>query len=185
MTSFHPTSSLHDLEGILQLQKHNLPSNLSPEEIKSQGFVTVNHTLDQLTNLNNIEKHIIAKDKDTVIGYLLAVTKASMSAIPVLIPMFEAFNKTSFKGKLIADYHYIVIGQACVDKAYRGQGVFDQLYQTYKEHYSHRYDFAITEIDVTNLRSRNAHKRVGFEEVSTYTSPDDKEWVIVVWEWKG
>jgi len=178
------SQSVADLEGILALQKKNLPGHLTPDEIRSQGFVTVDHSFDQLKRLNDIEKHIIARDGHNIVGYVLAMTQESQKEIPVLVPMFLAFNDTFYRGKIIADYNYIVIGQVCVDKSYRGQGIFDQCYQAYKERYRHKYDFAITEIARSNTRSLNAHKRVGFKEISNYSSPDNKEWTIVLWNWE-
>ncbi len=185
MILFDTAHSLTDLQGILELQRQNLAKHLTAEEIKTQGFVTVNHTLDQLQKLNANEKHIIAKDGDKIIGYLLAMTEKSKFDIPILIPMFKVFNETYFNGKAITAYNYIVIGQACIDKSYRGQGVFDKCYEAYKAYYKNKYDFAITEIAKTNLRSLKAHKRVGFNAIKTYTSPDNIEWEIVVWNWNG
>jgi hypothetical protein len=172
-----------DLEGILALQKANLPQALTKDEIQSQGFVTVSHTFDQLEALNNIEKHIIAKDGDKVVAYLLAMTKQSGGDIPVLIPMFEIFSEILYKGRKISQYEYIVIGQACVGKGYRGQGVFDQIYASYRDYFLNKYDFAITEIDGTNQRSIHAHERVGFKIVHTYLDAG-KTWLVVLWDWK-
>jgi len=183
MISYNTANSLNDLQGILELQKINLAANLSHEEIESEGFVTVTHTLDQLVKLNNNEKHIIVKDNDKIIGYLLVMTQKTKSDIPILIPMFKIFDEIYFNGKKIAAHNYIVIGQACIDKAYRGQGIFGKCYDSYKNYYSGKYDFAITEIAKKNIRSLNAHKRVGFKEISTYTSPDNVEWTIVLWNW--
>ncbi|MFT4204327.1 MAG: GNAT family N-acetyltransferase [Chitinophagaceae bacterium] len=183
MITFETANTTNDLEGILELQRKNLADSLTSEEISSQGFVTVNHTLDQLTKLNNNEKHIVAKDDGHIVGYLLAMTQASQWDIPILIPMFRIFNETCLNGKAIPDYNYIVVGQVCIDKSYRGQGLFDNCYETYKEYYKDKYDFAITEIARTNTRSLNAHKRVGFKEIKDYVSPDNVEWVIVVWDW--
>jgi L-amino acid N-acyltransferase YncA len=183
MIVFSTATSQNDLQGILELQRINLARNLTHDEIKSQGFVTVNHTFDQLSKLNDYEKHIIAKDNDKIIGYLLAMTQKSRSDIPILVAMFKVFNETSFNDKTIADYNYIVVGQVCIDKSYRGQGILDKCYDAYKKYYCDRYDFAITEIAKTNTRSLNAHKRIGFKEIKTYTSPDNIEWTIVIWNW--
>lgn len=185
MIAFSTSNSKKDLEGILDLQKANLAANLTLTEIQSQGFVTVNHTYEQLSKLNDEEKHIVAKDNDRVIGYLLAMTQQSRSEIPILVPMFNVFNETVFNNKIIADYNYIVVGQVCINKLYRGKGVFDKCYEVYKKHFCDKYDFAITEIATTNTRSLNAHKRIGFKEIKTYTSPDNVEWTIVVWDWQN
>jgi len=172
-----------ELLGILDLQKINLSSALTKDEIVSQGFVTVNHSYNQLKNLNDIENHIIAKDNDKVIAYLLAMTQQSRFDLPILIPMFEQLEKISFRNKLISEYNYIVVGQVCVDKLYRGKGILDKCYATYKNQFGTKYDFAITEIVCTNLRSLHAHKRIGFIEIDTYKSNDKTEWCIVLWDW--
>ncbi len=185
MIVFTTSNSKTDLEGILDLQKINLALNLPADEIQSQGFVTVTHPYNQLLKLNAYEKHIIAKDHNKVIGYLLAMTEHSKSDIPILIPMFDIFNDTTYNDKTIVDYNYIVVGQVCIDKSYRGQGILDKCYSAYKAYYSDKYDFAITEIAKSNARSLNAHKRIGFKEIKTYTSPGNEEWVIVVWDWQN
>jgi hypothetical protein len=184
MINYTQSTSASDLEGILILQKANLAQGLSHEEIQSQGFVTVNHTFDLLKKLNNHEKHVIAKDKDKVVGYVLAMTNHSRFDIPILIPMFEAFDKISYKGRAVTNHNFIIVGQVCIDKLYRGQGVFDKCYSAYRDYYSNKYDFAITEIASTNARSLQAHKRIGFREINTYVAPDKTEWLVVVWDWK-
>jgi len=182
MIIYTTANSKNDLEGILNLQKINLPLSLTEDEIESQGFVTVDHSYDQLKNLNDRERHIIAKDNEKVIGYLLAMTKQSRSDIPILIPMFELFETIFYRDKKISDYNYLVVGQVCIDKAWRGQGVFDYCYAAYKEHYRSKYDFAITEIASRNVRSLKAHKRIGFKEINTYVS-DNTNWSVVLWDW--
>lgn len=173
-----------DLQGIISLQRKNLARNLNAQEIKEQGFVTVVHSLADLEKMNAIEQHVIAKRDDEVVAYLLAMTVASKNDIPVLIPMFEMFEQIMYNGKPVAAYNYIVVGQVCVDKNCRGQGVFDACYAKYKEEFQHKYDFAITEIATSNQRSINAHKRVGFSELHRYIAPDGEEWSIVGWGFK-
>jgi hypothetical protein len=133
--------------------------------------------------MNDIEQHIICKDNEKVVAYILAMTAKSKNDIPVLFPMFEIFNKIIYKGKPVADYDYMVVGQVCVHKNYRGQGIFDRCYEAYRNCFKNRYQFAITEIASANLRSINAHKRIGFSEIYAYTAPDLKEWSVVIWSW--
>ena len=183
MIEYTTSKTKDELSGILDLQKANLSNVLTKDEIITQGFVTVDHSYDQLKNLNDIENHIIAKDNDKVIAYLLAMTQQSRFDLPILIPMFERFEKILFRNKLISDYNYIVVGQVCVEKSYRGKGILDNCYAAYKNQFASKFDFAITEIASTNLRSLNAHKRIGFIEIDTYNSNDKTEWCIVLWDW--
>ena len=184
MVIYTTANSKNDLEGILSLQKINLAQSLSEPEIQSQGFVTVDHSYEQLEKLNDYERHIIAKDNEKVIGYLLAMTKRSRFDIPVLRPMFELFETIIYNDRTISDYNFLVVGQVCIAKAYRGQGIIDDCYAAYREHYHSKYDFAITEIATRNPRSLKAHKRVGFKEINTYVSADKTEWSVVLWDWQ-
>ena len=184
MIIYTTSTTKDDLLGILDLQKINLPAVLSGEDILIEGFVTVKHTYDDLKKLNDIEKHIIAREDDKVIAYVLAMTEHSKFEIPILIPMFETFSKTSYNNRFISDYNYIVVGQVCVDKNYRGKRILDNCYAAYKKQFTGKYDFAITEIDSTNKRSLNAHKRIGFKEIVRYNSADETEWCIFLWDWR-
>ncbi len=184
MIEITTSASAEDLEGIMKLQQANLPATLSTDEIQQQGFVTVQHSMADLQQMHRYEKNIIAKDGEKVAGYLLAMTEHSKADIPLLVPMFEVFNEIVFNGKPVSAYNYIVVGQVCIGKAYRGQGILDKCYTTYREHFSAKYDFAITEIATSNQRSINAHLRIGFKKVHSYFDPQGTEWSIVVWDWK-
>lgn len=185
MVEYTTATTKADLSGILALQQVNLSRQLTKEEIESQGFVTVTHSYDELKKLSDIERQIIARDNDTVIAYLLAMTFESRFDIPILAPMFEIFNKIAYAGKKISEYNYIVVGQACVDKQYRGKGILDNCYSAYRNTFKDKYDFAITEIAGSNHRSLSAHKRIGFKEISRYTTEDQTEWYIVLWDWRA
>jgi hypothetical protein len=184
MIHYGPAQSESDLIGIRDLQRLNLPSQLTHEELQREGFVTVVHSLEDLKKLHDIEPGIIAKETHQVVGYLLAMTEASKKDIPVLIPMFDIFDQVDYLGKLVSNYHYLVVGQVCVDKNYRGTGLIDEMYKAYQLHFQNKYDFAITEIATLNPRSIRAHLRVGFEIVHTYVDPDNVEWCIVLMDWR-
>lgn len=183
MITYTTSITNDDLEQILELQKQNLAAGLTAEQIASQGFVTVAHSFRDLHTMNSIEEHVIARDNERVIAYLLAMTAHSRFDIPILMPMFDMFERVEYQNKKIADWRYIVVGQVCVAAGYRGQGILDACYATYRNNFKDRYDFAITEIATRNQRSLNAHKRVGFETIHEYVAPDGEGWNIVVWKW--
>ncbi len=182
MIQFTTVSTPIELEGILSLQAKNLPINISSEEAKEQGFVTVKHDMPLLSAMNQPYPHIIAKKNDQVVGYALVMLPAFGNAVPVLRPMFEKIDTLHFKNKPLIATNYFVMGQVCVDKTCRRQGVFSGLYQQMKEEMSSQFDCIITEVATRNIRSMNAHRHVGFEVVDTYTVAAE-EWAIVVWDW--
>lgn len=173
-----------DLPGILSLQAKNLKQNLSPDEVASQGIVTVVHDMELIRRLNDHEQHIIAKDGDKVVGYTLAMTREARNEIPVLVSLFDQLDTLPVGDRMLSDHPFIMVGQACVDKAYRGQAVLDRCYAAYREAYQGKYEMAVTDIVSTNLRSRKAHQRIGFREVKSFTDSEGTEWVIVVWVWR-
>lgn len=185
MITYATTHNTSELEGIYALQKLNLKKNLSKQEVERDGFVTVDHDWETLEKFNSIEPHVIAKNNDEVVGYVLAMTKVSRFDLPIIFPMFEEFEKINYKGKAVSTYDYMVVGQACIHKDYRGKGLIENCFRVYKEAFAERYDFSITEIAATNQRSIKAHQKVGFKEVHSYTDPDQNEWVVVIWDWKN
>lgn len=177
----HSTS---DLEGILSLQQENLHTTLSQEEKSKEGFVTIEHNLTQLEAMHAITPHVLAKEKDQVVGYVLAMTLASREVVPLLIPLFENFDQSEIGDKKVTDYNPIIVGQVCVGKSQRGTGVFDKLYTAYREQYARTYDFAITSIAMSNHRSLAAHQRVGFKILHRFQDSLNP-WAVVCWDWNN
>lgn len=175
--------SEEEFEQVLELQQTNLLSQLTNDEMNSEGFLTVKHDAALLKKMNTQEAGVLAKEGGKLAAYALAMTKALRNDVPLLVSMFDTFDQLEFKGKKLNEYNYIVVGQVCVSKDYRGQGVFDELYRAYKKFLSPKYAFAITEIARRNPRSLKAHERVGFQPLSDYVSPEGEHWEIVVWDW--
>jgi hypothetical protein len=173
----------NELEQILSLQEINLSSNVLQENKKTNGFVTVKHDLSVLEKMNTAAPQIIAKNGDEVIAYALVMPKEFSSFIPVLIPMFEMFEKLPYKGKVLTSYSYYVMGQICIAKPYRGIGVFEKLYAQHKETYSKKFELCLTEVSSSNPRSMRAHEKVGFKTIHNFDDKTDN-WNILVWDWR-
>ncbi|MBL3658031.1 GNAT family N-acetyltransferase [Fulvivirga sediminis] len=171
-----------DLLGILDLQRENHLANVSSETKSTEGFVTVKHTLSILRQMNEKASQVIAIDNNKVIGYALVMVKEFKYLLPVLTPMFEAFEDITYKNKKLSDCNYYVMGQVCVAKSHRGMGVFQSLYNKQKKSYSHKYDICLTEVSSSNPRSIRAHEKVGFKTIHTFKDITD-EWHIIGWDW--
>jgi len=178
------SQSTADLEGILSLQQEDLLTILSEEEKAAQGFVTIPHTLNQLEAMHHIAPHVLAKENEQVVGYVLAMTLASREVVPLMVPLFENFDNSEIESKKITDYKPMVVGQVCVGKSQRGTGLFDKLYAAYREEYASTHDFAITSVALSNYRSLAAHQRVGFKILHTFQD-SLHPWAIVCWDWNS
>ncbi|XRE43383.1 hypothetical protein ACIVBQ_001587 [Tenacibaculum discolor] len=176
MIEFITATNQTDLLQILDLQRQNLPEKLSETDKKEQGFVTVRHDLEILQKMNDMHPHIIARNDGKVIGYALSMSKSFRNDIPILISMFDEIDTTSKGAK-----PYILMGQVCIDKHFRGKSIFRGLYAKMKEEFTGIYDSIITEIDEKNTRSINAHKAIGFKTLKTYKS-NNHDWEIIYLE---
>lgn len=180
---FKLSENTTELQQIIALQAQNLAVNISEEEKKKQGFVTVVHTLADLQKTAKFEANIIAVDGANLAAYVLAMTRHSANDMPVLKPMFTLFESIDFKGKKLSKFNYLVVGQTCVAKPYRGTGIFDESYRAFKNHFSAKYELCLTEISVHNKRSLAAHQRIGFQVVHQYSDTFGNDWCIVAWTW--
>lgn len=169
------------LKQIKSLQIKNLKSSLDPIEVEREGFVTCDHTIELLAKMNQPDGHIIALHDNQVVGYCLVMSPRWREELDVLKPMFDKIDTLSYKGCPLSNY--VVMGQVCIDKEHRRQGLFRQMYDHFRKCLSPKFDFCITEIATENTRSRSAHQAVGFEDVHDYRSFDGINWALVVWPW--
>jgi hypothetical protein len=168
-----------ELEQIRALQIQNSISNITPEEKQQEGFVTVQHTVELLEQMNNACAHIIAKEGEDVVGFALVMLPEFRNEIEVLVSMFDRIDSL-----LPNPTSYVVMGQICVAKKYRKQGVFRGLYSFYKEQLQGQFDFLITDVAVINERSMQAHEAIGFKIIDTYEE-DKVVWNIIAWDWSA
>lgn len=172
-----------ELQRILALQQENLLTNLSAHEQKDQGFLTLQHTLSLLQQMHKLAPSVIVKDGDELAGYALTMAPDCRRLVPGLEPMYTLLDTLSYKEKPVTDLSYYVMGQVCVDKNYRGQGVFQLLYDFHRQSYANTYAALITEIATRNHRSLRAHEKVGFKIIHTHRDELD-EWAVVLWDWR-
>jgi hypothetical protein len=183
MLSTGTTITTTDLQQILDLQYENLVNNITDVEMKSEGFVTMHHSMDVLQQMHNLSPGIVIKDKDKIVAYALVMLRECRQLVPPLEPMFKIFDHLLWNNKPLNVQHFYVIGQICIAKGYRGQGLFEMLYEGHKKRFSKQFDFIVTEISTRNHRSMRAHERIGFKTIHIYEDALD-QWAIVLWDWK-
>ncbi len=178
MIAYKRVSNEKELKQLLILQQKNLFTELETTESIIEGFVTVQHTFDILKRMNRACRHIIVSDRHAVVGYALVMLPSFKNEIPILTPMFEAADT------LLIGRNYVVMGQICIEKAYRRKGLFRGIYQFYKNELEHTFDGVLTEVATENQRSLQAHKSVGFEIIRTQVT-ENSSWELLYWDWTG
>jgi len=176
-------TSDEELWHIHKLNGQNLKANLSVAEQEEQGFVSWLYPFSLLKQLHTLAPSIIVKEDNKVVGYALVTSVATAEFHPDLQAMVNKLETIKYQNKPLSKYNYYVMGQVCIDKEYRGKGVFKMLYEKHRELYKNKYEMLVTEISTGNLRSQKAHEKVGFITIHTYKDDLD-EWNVVVWDWK-
>lgn len=172
-----------ELKQIERLSHKNHRVYIDTAEKDKEGFVSWEYSFDLLKKLQDQQPHVIVKDGDHLIGYALVALKEAGSFHKDLETMFNNLEQVMYNGKPLSSYKYYVMGQVCIDKEYRGKGVFGMLYQQHKKLFKDSFDFVVTEISPGNTRSVRAHEKVGFKTIYTYTDEMDN-WNVVLWDWK-
>lgn len=173
-----------ELEGIHNLHLLNLRKNISLAEASSEGFVTAEYTLDFLKQMHDSSPSIIAKDGDKVVGYALVATHEVRYDHQLMSDLFEVIDTKSYRGRILKHVDYVCVGQLCVAKEYRGQGLVKRMYDFYRDCYAAEYEYLITDVAQANPRSLKAHKKSGFEIIDTLVY-GGIGWDIVLWDWRS
>lgn len=173
-----------DLEQILMLQAANYEENISPAEAAAQGFVTAKHSLPLLQEMNRTYKHAIATQQGSLAGYALVMLKEFSAKLPVLTPLIDVVQELTYEGTPLNTATYFIMGQICIDKDYRGKGVFTGLYHQLREQMQPHFSYVVTGVAQRNTRSIAAHAKVGFTSILKFDAPTGEKWDILLWDWK-
>lgn len=173
-----------ELEKIKKLHEQNLRKNLTDEQAQLEGFVTAEYTLEFLQQMHESSPSIIAKDGDAVVGYALVATHEVRYDHELMSDLFEVIDTKVYKGRLLKHVSYVCVGQLCVAKDYRGQGLVKRMYDYYRDCYATEYEYLITDVAQANPRSLKAHKKSGFKVIDTLVY-GGIGWDIVLWDWRS
>ncbi|MEN9700911.1 MAG: hypothetical protein RIR55_214 [Bacteroidota bacterium] len=171
-----------ELKKLKALQNANLRKLIGEEEAMKEGFVTSEYSIELLQKMHQAHPSIIAKEGEEVVGYVIVTNKSVLGEHEEIDHLFHTVDKMEYNGDLLKNCTYILVGQLCVGKSHRGQGLVQAMYTYYKEHFSQQYQYLVTDISQANLRSIKAHKKSGFETIGVIEQVGTG-WDIVLWDW--
>jgi GNAT superfamily N-acetyltransferase len=172
-----------DLVQVRALLEANHARAIDPASWASQGFVTMDYTVEELAGICGPYRHVVAKDGERVVGYALVLLAERGAAFRVLDDMFNKIAAGSIDGEPIRDGSYFVMGQVCIARGYRGKGLFGQLYRALRAQMRGHFAFVITEVSDQNVRSMGAHRAIGFRDIDS-AGAAPSEWHVVAWDWR-
>ena len=182
MISIGKVENYSDLLQIRELNQNNLINNLSRKDELEYGFVTLNYNMELLKDVNKIQKSIVARDNDKIVGYAIVIDKTVYGLHKLFDDLIDRLSTISFNSKKLKNVNYALVGQLCIKKEYRGMDIVKKIYDFYKKEYSEKYQYLITDIDENNKRSLSAHLKIGFQIIDNF-SWGDSNWNIILWNW--
>lgn len=97
--------------------------------------------------------HHCQRQRDTVVGYTRCIHAEFGDEIEVLRAMFNKIRDIRNHEDKGSFNDFMVMGQVCVAKTYRRQGVFRRPYETMLTEIQRQFKSIIPEVDVKNTRS--------------------------------
>lgn len=177
-------SNDQELIEIRELQIKNLKKNLTQEQIETEGFVTFDYPLDFLKKMHSLSPSIIAKYNNKVIGYAIVATREALQDNVSLADFERTVNQIVYQNDILVERNYVVVGQLCVEKEFRGMGVTGKMYHYFRQCLSNEFDCAITDVAQNNPISQKAHIKYGFKVIHSEFY-ENLNWFIMLWDWKN
>jgi hypothetical protein len=184
MVNIKVVETPEELQGLKDLQTANLRKNVGEDIAMKEGFLTSQYSLELLQKMHETHPSIIAKENDKVVGYVIVTTKSVYGEHPELDHLFNTLDAINYKGQLLGEVNYILVGQLCVGITHRGIGLVQDMYTYYQSLHSNQYKYLVTDISQENQRSIKAHKKSGFETIGLIEQVG-AGWEIVLWDWSS
>jgi hypothetical protein len=157
-----------DIDDILELQARNLYVNLSEAE-RVEGFVTTPFTIEQIKTLLHQTGAFVVEKEGKVVGYAFAGNWDFFSQWSIFPYMISRFPQLDFHSTQLTARNTFQYGPVCIDQAFRGSGVFPQLFEMMRSSFSTRFPIGVTFINKANPRSFAAHtQKLGLEVIDEF-----------------
>lgn len=167
-------ATLEDIDGVLTLHQKYQIATIAAED-KPDGFVTTPFTREQLTQLIEQEQGLtVATHQGQVVAYVMAASWQFWSRWPIFAHMIAQLPTLTYAGRQLSTANSYQYGPICIDKAYRGSGLLEQIFSFSREQMASRYPVLVTFINRINARSYAAHtQKLGLEVIREFAFNDN------------
>lgn len=141
------------------LNAANFLPNLPPDVSAGQGFLGSLYPADLIVRMSAQWPAVLALEDNKVVGFALLVHSAN--PLPEHQALISSLNQRVFKGKSLAQWHYVRCVLACVQRGHRRNQVLKGMYAFIAREYP-QIELIVTRINQKNTASRMAHHRIGF-----------------------
>ena len=123
---------------------------------------------------------VVVEDKQAIVGYVIAGQWPFFENWSVYRHILNRLNQFKLAGTKLTRNNSCQYGPIWIDRAYRGQGVFELLVSTLKVHVNDEFPFMLTFIAENNLVSFSAHTNKASMQVLDFFTFDDRDYYLLV-----
>jgi hypothetical protein len=167
-----------DFEQLVDLQNRNLISILNESE-QLTGFLATAFTRQQFQEMDRELCISVCVDAGMIRGYLCASTLEFNKNFIFPAAMIAHASHILYNKKPLLSYRCFVSSPVCIEREYRGGGVFKRLCKKLIEHIPEEYELAISLISMQNNRSLDASTAVGMQIVAEFSLDGKSFWILV------
>ena len=157
----------NDYQGLLRIQRENAVGSV-PAGQRAGGFLSAEFTVDQLRAMHESAGIVVATVGDSLAAFFCLSTLEANQDAPIVMAMRETMRSVLLDGRPIESCSFVVAGPICIDKQYRGSGLFERLYEFAVNHFATRFELAVAFIAQENQRSLKAHEKVGMVPLAQF-----------------
>lgn len=171
-------ANLVDVEQLQMLERQNLNDELGNGS-QAHGLDGQAFGAQELTHL--IEKGwiVVAEDGQEIVAYVIAGPWSFFQTWPVYRHILKQLGQFNLNGVKLTKDNSCQYGPIWIKKAYRGQGIFEQLVDILKGHVKIKYPFMLTFIAEDNITSFSAHTNKASMQVLDFFTFDDRDYYLL------
>lgn len=146
-----------DIADVLSLHQKYHVQTIAEKE-KKDGFVTTQLDEDLLCELIEKENGLfIAVNNKQIIAYAMSASWDYCSKWPMFQYMINKLGEIEFLGQQLTVRNSYQYGPICIEKEFRGTGVFERLFDFTRGEMHKKYPILVTFVNTKNPRSVKAH----------------------------
>lgn len=149
-------AELEDIPAIQALMSENHVNSMN-ERDKADGFISAELNQEQLSRLISDEQALFVAYDDKVAAMGVCASWDFWSDWQAVQTLSHGLNKVMLDGTRFSRENSYLWGPVCISKNYRGQGIFESLFNYSKQMMSSHYPLIYTYVHEDNHRSFAAH----------------------------
>ncbi len=169
-----------DIPGILRLASAYFAGHLSEEE-RQGGFLSARFTREQMEEMARDLAVIVAVEQNEVAGFGCA-SRLGFPRHPLVVArMIGQLDKILYQGRPLNSYKLFIWGPVCIDRPYRGRGLFRALFGRLLKEVVGDFELGVTLVARDNPHSLQAHVTgLGMKPVGEFTYKGQVYMILVI-----